>query len=75
MILKFSSWNVHSLNNKVPDIMEHIVDRESDIVFLTETWLQFDKNSVTAGIKTYGYECMTGGRIVRRMEEVVWELW
>ena len=38
--------------------MEHIVDRESDIVFLTETWLQFDKNSVTAEIKTYGYELL-----------------
>ena len=36
--------------------MEHIKDRMSDIVFLTETWLQSDKNSVTAEAKTFGYK-------------------
>ena len=38
--------------------MEHIVDRGSDIVFITETWLQSDKNSVTAEAKTYGYKLL-----------------
>ena len=38
--------------------MEHIVDRGSDIVFITETWLQSDKNSVTAKAKTYGYKLL-----------------
>ena len=25
------------LNNKLPDIMEHIIDQKSDIIFLIET--------------------------------------
>jgi hypothetical protein len=36
--------------------MEHLIDRDPDIVFLTETWLQYEKNSVTAEMKTYGYK-------------------
>ena len=42
--------------------MEHIIDRESDIVFLTETWLQSDNNSITAEIKTYGYRLLHNRR-------------
>ena len=38
--------------------MEHITDRNSDIIFVTETWLQSDKNSVTAEAKTYGYKML-----------------
>ena len=53
-----SLWNVCSMNNKLPDIMEHIVDRNSEVVFITETWLHSDKNSVTAEVKTYGYQLL-----------------
>ena len=35
--------------------MEHLLDKEPDIVFLTETWLQSEKNWITAEVKTYGY--------------------
>ena len=42
--------------HKTDSIMEHILDRNSDIVFLTETWLTSDCNHVTAMVKTYGYE-------------------
>ena len=38
--------------------MEHILDRKSDIVFLTETWLTSDCNHVTSMVKTYGYELL-----------------
>ena len=38
--------------------MEHIVDRKSDIVFLTETWFQSDRNFITAEIKTNGYKTL-----------------
>ena len=34
------------------------MDRNSDIVFVTETWLQTEKNSVTAEVKTYGYKLL-----------------
>ena len=57
-LIRNSLWNVCSLNNKFPGIMEHIVDRNSDIVFITETWLQLDKNAVTAEAKTFGYQLL-----------------
>ena len=42
--------------------MEHILDSNCDIVFLTETWLQTDKNAITAELKTYGYELLHNRR-------------
>ena len=36
--------------------MEHLLDRNSDVVFITETWLSSEKNNITADVKTYGYE-------------------
>ena len=35
--------------------MEHLLDSDPDIVFLTETWLTADKNNITAEMKEYGY--------------------
>ena len=58
IFLKCALWNVRSLNEKLTNIMEHILDRQSDVVFLTETWLQSEKNSITAEIKTYGYQLL-----------------
>ena len=60
--LQSSLWNVCSLNNKLPDLMEHLLDRRSDVVFLTETWLQDDENAITAEIKTYGYRLLHNRR-------------
>ena len=48
--------------------MEYVLDRESDIVFLTETWLQSDANSITAEIKTYGYKLLHDRRKDRGKE-------
>ena len=53
--LHCSFWNVCSLNNKLVEVMEHILDRKSDIAFITETWLKSDKNCISADIKNYGY--------------------
>ncbi len=36
--------------------MEFLIDHNTDIAFITETWLKSDKNSVTAEIKNYGFE-------------------
>jgi exonuclease III len=66
--LRCSLWNVRSINNKLAELMEHLVDRESDIVFLTETWLQCDTNSITAEIKTYGYKLLHDRRKDRAKE-------
>ena len=67
--IKCALWNVWSLNNKLLDIMEHILDLDPDVVFLTETWLESDNNSVTAEIKTYGYQLLHDRRKDREKEK------
>ena len=54
--------------HKTDIIMEHITDRDSDIVFLTETWLTSDSNHVTAMVKTFGYELLPCRRKNRKKE-------
>ena len=67
-LLKCSLWNVTSMVHKTDIIMEHILDRDSDIVFLTETWLTSDFNHVTAMVKTYGYKLLHSRRKNRQKE-------
>ena len=67
-LLKCSLWNVTSMMHKTDEIMEHILDRNSDLVFLTETWLTSDNNHVTALVKTYGYELLHERRRNREKE-------
>lgn len=68
-MIRCALWNVRSLNNKLPAIMEHILDNDSDLVFLTETWLESDKNSVTAEAKSYGYKLLHNRRKDRSKEK------
>ena len=56
LTIKCCLWNVLSLLRKLPKVMEHIIDSDPEIVFFTETWLQSEKNSVTAEVKTFGYK-------------------
>ena len=56
------------MNNKLPDLMEHILDRDPDIAFITETWLTSDKNTVTANVKDYGYNLIHRPRTGREKE-------
>ena len=53
--LNCSVWNVTSMVNKTPDIMEHLLDRDPSLVFIQETWLKSNRSSVTSLIKYYGY--------------------
>ena len=48
--------------------MEHISDSDPDIVFFTETWLQSEKNSVTAEVKSFGYKLLHDPRKEREKE-------
>ena len=43
------------MNNKLPDLMEHLIDNKPDVIFLTETWLTSEKNNITAEVRDYGY--------------------
>ena len=43
--------------------MEHLMDRNPSIVFLSETWLKSNNNNdVTAVVKTYGYTLLHNRR-------------
>ena len=66
--LKCSLWNITSMVHKTDSIMEHVLDRNSDIVLLTETWLTSDANHVTAMVKTYGYKLFHCRRKNRQKE-------
>ena len=57
-LIKLGSWNVQSLTNKCDTIMEHLQDRDVDIVFLTETWLVCQNSDITRMVKDYGYNML-----------------
>ena len=61
-------WNVTSMINKTPDIMEHLIDRDPTVVFISETWLKSDTNDVTSLVKDYGYKLHHNRRQNRRKE-------
>ena len=60
---------MQSICNKVDKVMEHVGDRNLDIVFLVETWMTAHTNEITSAIKDYGYtfchiprrDCKGGG--------------
>ena len=35
--------------------MEHVIDHNADVIFVTETWLKSDRNKITSEIQDYGY--------------------
>ena len=48
--------------------MEHLTDKNPDIIFLTETWLTAEKNNITAEVKDYGYHLLHKIRKQREKE-------
>ena len=35
--------------------MEHVIDHNADVIFVTETWLKSDRKKITSEIQNYGY--------------------
>ena len=66
--IKCVSWNLQSVRNKCSEVMEHVLDVDASIAFLTETWMEADKNDVTAVIKSYGYKLLHNRRLNREKE-------
>ena len=54
--------------HKTDKIMEYVRDRDSDILFISETWLTSDINHVTALVKDYGYQLLHSRRKDRLKE-------
>ena len=48
--------NCQSLSNKIDRVMELLVENQTDVLFLNETWLNDVKNDVTVAINTYNYK-------------------
>ena len=42
--------------------MEHIIDYDADVVFVSETWMQSNNDDITAMIKPYGYKLLINRR-------------
>ena len=61
-------WNVTSMINKTVTIMEHLIEQDPSVVFLSETWLKSNKNVVTACVKTYEYILIHNRRQGRQKE-------
>ena len=54
--------------NKCPELMEHVVDNNADVMLISETWLKSRKNDVTGMVKQYGYILHHSIRKGRRKE-------
>ena len=48
-------WNAQSINNKISILIQILEDNSIDICCLSETWLQSQKNTVTANLREAGY--------------------
>ena len=54
-LLNCLSWNVRSANNKIEDIMDHLIDNDISLAFIQETWMKEQNSHTTAIIKAKGY--------------------
>ena len=63
-----SMWNETSMVNKTPNILEHLLDRDPGIVFISETWLKSDSGDITALLKSCGYKLVHNRRKNRAKE-------
>lgn len=54
--MKCIAWNVKSLVNKVDLVMSVLIDNDTDLAFISETWLSSQSNTTTSIIKSFGYD-------------------
>ena len=54
--LKCLVFNVQSICNKCDAVMEQVIDYDTDVMLLSETWLKSNRNSVTATVESYCYK-------------------
>ena len=67
-LMKCMVLNTQSICNKCDQVMEHVIDNDTEVMFLSETWLKSKKNEITAEVKTYGYELHHNPRKNRKKE-------
>ena len=59
---------MQSIRNKCAEVMEHVLDNDTTVIFLSETWMESDKNDITALVRTYGYTLLHNRRKGREKE-------
>ena len=59
---------MQSIRNKCAEVLEHLIDYDADVVFLSETWMEAEKTDVTAMFKTRGYKMLHNRRTGRQKE-------
>ena len=53
--MKCILWNAQSINNKIVDLIQILVDNSICICLLTETWFKIQHNHVTSLLNESGY--------------------
>ena len=60
------TWNAGSLNNKADLFMLFVCDKDIDVAFIQETWLDDTTNYTTGIIKHFGYNMLHSHRVNQR---------
>lgn len=73
--LEFSLLNVRSVKNKSLPVKDMIVERDIDILALTETWLgsSDSDNKIIGDICPTGYNCVTSQEVAE-VAELLWSI-
>ena len=58
-------WNARSINNKISNLIQMLVDNCIDICCICETWLQAQNNPITSYIRESGYKIHHCNRTTR----------
>ena len=53
------SFNCRSIRNKVHEIMEIVLDKDIDIIFIQESWLRKCDTSIIEEIKEYNFDIIS----------------
>ena len=61
-------FNAQSVNNKCTGIIEHVIDFDNDVMFISVTWLKSKNNNITSTFEDYGYKLHHNIRRDRRKE-------
>ena len=57
--MNVSLWNAQSIRNKIPTLHDNIIEKDTDIVFITETWLSEKDQVVLGELPLPGYSVLT----------------
>ena len=60
--IRFGCLNARSICNKVPAVLELLIDENIDVCFLTESWLKINDKAKFSEIREFGFEIISAPR-------------